>query len=128
MLFHDRIEQALAQLDRNIGFAVLCLDLDRFKVVNDTLGHPVGDVLLRQVADRLLACVREGDTVARLGGDEFAIVLLNITDPAAVDALASRIIDRRSARTTRLMATRSTSAPASAWRWPRPTDPYRMSC
>jgi diguanylate cyclase (GGDEF)-like protein len=92
ILFHDRIEQALAQLDRNIGFAVLCLDLDRFKVVNDTLGHPVGDGLLRQVGDRLLTCIREGDTVARLGGDEFAIILLNVTDPAAVDALAERII------------------------------------
>jgi diguanylate cyclase (GGDEF)-like protein len=93
VLFQDRIQQALALLDRELGFAVLCLDLDRFKVVNDTLGHPVGDELLRQVADRLRACVREGDTVARLGGDEFAIILLKVSNPAAVDALAVRIIE-----------------------------------
>jgi diguanylate cyclase (GGDEF)-like protein len=93
VLFHDRMEQALAQVDRGVRFAVLCLDLDRFKLVNDTLGHPVGDSLLRQVAERLKACVREGDTVARLGGDEFAIVLLDLNDPAEVDALGARIIE-----------------------------------
>jgi diguanylate cyclase (GGDEF)-like protein len=93
VLFQDRIQQALAMLDRDVGFAVLCLDLDRFKVVNDTLGHPVGDILLRQVADRLQSCVREGDTVARLGGDEFAIILLRMADPAAIDKFAGRIIE-----------------------------------
>ena len=93
VLFHDRIQQALAQLDRGHGFAVLCLDLDRFKMVNETLGHPVGDGLLRAVAERLQACVREGDSVARLGGDEFAIILHNLDDPAAVDALATRVIE-----------------------------------
>jgi len=93
VLFRDRIEQALARLDRDPGFAVLCLDLDRFKIVNDTLGHPVGDELLRQVANRLQACVREGDSVSRLGGDEFAIISLNVVDPAAVDRLAARIIE-----------------------------------
>jgi diguanylate cyclase (GGDEF)-like protein len=93
VLLHDRIQQALARIDRGQGFAVLCLDLDRFKVVNDTLGHPIGDGLLRAVAERLQACVREGDSVARLGGDEFAIILLNLIEPAAVDALATRIIE-----------------------------------
>jgi len=93
VMFQSRIEQALAHRNRGGGFAVLCLDLDRFKVVNDTLGHPVGDGLLRQVADRLQACVRDGDSVARLGGDEFAIILLNMTEPAAVDSLAARIIN-----------------------------------
>jgi diguanylate cyclase (GGDEF)-like protein len=93
VLFHDRIQQALARLDRNIGFAVLCLDLDRFKLVNDTLGHPIGDVLLRKVAERLQACVREGDTVARLGGDEFAVILLDVSEPSEVDGLATRIIE-----------------------------------
>jgi diguanylate cyclase (GGDEF)-like protein len=93
MLFHDRIQQALARLDRDVGFAVLCLNLDRFKLINDTLGHPIGDALLRQVADRLQACVREGDSVARLGGDEFAIILLDVSDPPEVDALARRIIE-----------------------------------
>ena len=93
VLFHDRVQQALAQVDRGARFAVLCLDLDRFKAVNDTLGHPIGDGLLRQVAERLQACVREGDTVARLGGDEFAIVLLNAGEPAEVERLAARIIE-----------------------------------
>ena len=92
-LFHDRVQQAMAQLDRGARFALLCLDLDRFKAVNDTLGHPVGDGLLRQVAERLRACVRDGDTVARLGGDEFAIILQNMSEPADVDRLAARIIE-----------------------------------
>jgi diguanylate cyclase (GGDEF)-like protein len=93
VLFNDRVQQALKLLDRSIGFAVLCLDLDRFKFVNDTLGHPVGDVLLQRVAERLRSCVRDGDTVARLGGDEFAIVLLNLNEPSELDVLASRIIE-----------------------------------
>jgi len=92
ILFHDRIEQALALLDRGKGFAVFCLDLDRFKMVNDTLGHPVGDTLLRQVATRLQACVREGDTVARLGGDEFAMIVRDLGEPPEADGLALRII------------------------------------
>jgi PAS domain-containing protein len=72
-LLREQLQQALQRLGRGQGFAVLCLDLDRFKSVNDTLGHPVGDALLKQVSVRLLDCVRQGDLVARLGGDEFAI-------------------------------------------------------
>ena len=73
-LFRERLEAALLRTGRGEQVAVLCLDLDRFKAVNDTLGHPIGDELLREIAVRLLDCVREGDTVARLGGDEFAII------------------------------------------------------
>ena len=96
-LFQNRVQQALMQMDRGANFALLCLDLDRFKAVNDTLGHPVGDALLQQVAERLTACVREGDIVARLGGDEFAIVLVESGEPAEVDALCARIIEAVSA-------------------------------
>ena len=70
-----------------------CLDLDRFKSVNDTLGHPVGDALLKQVSERLLSCVRQGDVVARLGGDEFAIIQANVRDADSTEALAARIVE-----------------------------------
>jgi diguanylate cyclase (GGDEF)-like protein len=91
-LFQERLEHAAALTARGIGFAVLCLDLDRFKAVNDTYGHPVGDALLRSVADRLRAAVRDGDTVARLGGDEFAILQLGVSDVAEVTVVARRIV------------------------------------
>ncbi|KQO64073.1 MULTISPECIES: EAL domain-containing protein [unclassified Methylobacterium] len=92
-MFGERIEEAVAHLGRGSPFAVLCLDLDRFKEVNDTLGHPVGDALLRAVADRLRACVREVDTVARLGGDEFAIILSQAEQPRDAAVLARRIVE-----------------------------------
>ncbi|MCP1845583.1 diguanylate cyclase (GGDEF)-like protein [Bradyrhizobium sp. USDA 4524] len=93
ILFGERIEQAIAQAGRGSNFAVFCLDLDGFKQVNDTLGHPVGDKLLCAVADRLSACVREIDTVARLGGDEFAIIQCGIHDSGDAERLARRVID-----------------------------------
>jgi diguanylate cyclase (GGDEF)-like protein/PAS domain S-box-containing protein len=93
VLFAERIEQAIAQLGRGSGFAVLCLDLDYFKQVNDSLGHPVGDQLLRAVAERLQACAREIDTVARLGGDEFAIVQCDVKRPEDAAVLARRIVE-----------------------------------
>ncbi len=74
MVFAERLEEAAARLAEGDGFAVFCLDLDRFKEVNDSFGHPVGDALLKGVAGRLQACLRETDLLARLGGDEFAIV------------------------------------------------------
>jgi diguanylate cyclase (GGDEF)-like protein len=93
MLFRERMEQAIALASRGAQFAVICLDLDNFKQVNDTLGHPVGDGLLVAAAERLLTCVREIDTVARLGGDEFAIVQLGVQQPGDAEILASRIIE-----------------------------------
>lgn len=87
-LLLDRLKQALVASARSgLGGALLFLDLDNFKILNDTLGHDVGDLLLLQVADRLKLCVREGDTVARLGGDEFVVMLENLS-PAGVEAAA----------------------------------------
>ena len=92
-LLGERIEQAVGQVGRGLGFAVFCLDLDNFKQVNDTLGHPVGDELLCAVADRLNACVREVDTVARLGGDEFAVIQCGVQSAEDSERLARRIVE-----------------------------------
>jgi diguanylate cyclase (GGDEF)-like protein len=92
VLFRERMEQAIALVGREAEFSVMCLDLDNFKLVNDTMGHPVGDGLLVAVADRLSACVREVDTVARLGGDEFAIIQLGVRQPDDAEVLAARIV------------------------------------
>jgi len=93
-LFREELERALHMVKRTDQLAVLCLDLDHFKKINDSLGHPVGDELLKQAAARLRQCVGPGDTVSRLGGDEFAIVqFCNGCEPSAVPALASQIVE-----------------------------------
>lgn len=93
-LLADRLRQALAQSRRhNVTVAVMFLDLDNFKYVNDSLGHSAGDQLLVQVARRLEACVREGDTIARFGGDEFAILLPDSVDIGTARDVAMRVID-----------------------------------
>lgn len=92
-LLSDRIRQTVADASwHGHQFGLMVLDLDRFKEVNDTLGHGVGDLLLREAAQRLLACVRIYDTVARLGGDEFAILLPEIRDGSALGTVAGKII------------------------------------
>jgi diguanylate cyclase (GGDEF)-like protein len=93
VMFREHLEQAFASLQAGRSFSVLCLDLDHFKQVNDTLGHPIGDRLLQAVATRLTACVEESDLVARIGGDEFAIVQRAVERPEKSSRLASRIVD-----------------------------------
>ena len=94
-LFHDRLHHALAAAHRHQErVALLYLDLDHFKDINDTFGHAAGDKLLKTVARRLQECVRESDTVARLGGDEFAIVQPGLQGPDNATLIASKIIDR----------------------------------
>jgi diguanylate cyclase (GGDEF)-like protein/PAS domain S-box-containing protein len=88
----ERIRQAFAASRRGATpFAILYLDLDHFKAINDTMGHPVGDELLQEVANRLRGCTRENDVIARLGGDEFAILQTDMGEPAAAGALAAAI-------------------------------------
>jgi diguanylate cyclase (GGDEF)-like protein len=95
VLFRERIEQAIAQSKRGgHSFAVLLLDLDRFKDINDTLGHAAGDALLKIAAQRLCQSVRETDTVARLGGDEFAIVQTGIAGSADAEVVCRRVLSR----------------------------------
>jgi diguanylate cyclase (GGDEF)-like protein/PAS domain S-box-containing protein len=91
--FQEELAQVEMRVKRGECFAVFCLDLDRFKEVNDSLGHPVGDLLLKAVASRLRDCVRESDLVARLGGDEFAILQTGACLPTEATALASRLIE-----------------------------------
>jgi diguanylate cyclase (GGDEF)-like protein/PAS domain S-box-containing protein len=93
-MFHERLEHEIRRAHRSEKkLALLFLDLDGFKEVNDSLGHDVGDLLLQQVANRLAGCVRESDTIARLGGDEFIIILNDVGDMSVVGSVAQKIID-----------------------------------
>ena len=93
VLLNERMGHALARVARGGVVAAHMLDLDRFKAVNDTLGHAAGDSLLKIVASRLRGITREADTIARMGGDEFSILQVAITQPADATALAQRVID-----------------------------------
>jgi diguanylate cyclase (GGDEF)-like protein/PAS domain S-box-containing protein len=94
VLLRDRIQQAIAQAHRSgTQLAVLFIDLDRFKNINDSLGHQLGDRLLQSVASRILVCVREGDTVARVGGDEFVIVIPGLESAADASTVCAKILE-----------------------------------
>jgi diguanylate cyclase (GGDEF)-like protein len=93
VLLRERLDAALGQVKPQDSLAVFCLDLDQFKTINDTLGHPVGDLLLKSVAEALRSCAGETDLVARMGGDEFAILQSGAAQPEGATRLATRIIE-----------------------------------
>ncbi|QKQ27869.1 diguanylate cyclase domain-containing protein [Candidatus Reidiella endopervernicosa] len=114
LLLNDRLESAIKRMNREQGqLAVLFLDLDRFKVINDTLGHPVGDTILQQVAKRLSACLRANDTLGRLGGDEFLVLIEGFDNVSEINHIAEKL---RQTFTSpfRLKITNSSSVSASA--------------
>lgn len=95
ILFLDRFEQEIKKMRRNDHtITLMYLDLDRFKEVNDTLGHDMGDLLLKETAQRLVSCVRASDTVARMGGDEFTVIINNLDDQISAERLAQKILDK----------------------------------
>ena len=97
LLFMKRLAQAVGRaLEDRARVALMFIDLDMFKEVNDTLGHAYGDLLLQAVAERLLACVRESDTVARLGGDEFTVILSEVHNPKHVTLIADKLLQQLS--------------------------------
>jgi diguanylate cyclase (GGDEF)-like protein len=95
VLFYDRLNQAMTRASRDKeSFAVLFIDLDDFKTVNDTLGHDTGDSLLCEAAKRITACVRKSDTVARMGGDEFTVIISKVRTTNSVERIAKKIITK----------------------------------
>lgn len=97
ILLHDRLQQAKALSHRmQIRFALLFLDMDRFKIINDTLGHAVGDELLQVIAQRLKGCFRETDTVARIGGDEFVVLMLDVASRDDITMLCDKLMQELS--------------------------------
>lgn len=94
LLFYDRLSVALSNAKRGKGIlAVIFLDIDGFKPINDNFGHDVGDILLQSITKRLMNCIRQGDTVARIGGDEFTLILPQVTQKEEVDEIGRRLID-----------------------------------
>lgn len=95
VLFHDRLEQEMKKANRaNLPLALMFLDIDRFKDVNDSFGHDKGDLLLKEAAKRLISCVRDTDTVARMGGDEFTVILSQLDDLGSAERVAQGILQR----------------------------------
>ncbi len=97
VLYQERLEEAMAGLEPEGGFALLLIDLDRFKEVNDSLGHAAGDQLLREASERMRAVLRHRDTLARMGGDEFALILRDAASPTDAVLVAERLVEALSA-------------------------------
>jgi len=135
VMLRERLEQALATVSRGQPFAVMLLDLDRFKAINDLLGHEAGDRLLRLAGERMQACVREVDLVARLGADEFALVVAEAGLPDSAARVAARIVaafakpfeldapgqDGPAPRKVSAAARTAASTPGSELAWPKPS-------
>jgi len=114
LLFNDRLEQGIINARRKSdALAVLFIDLDRFKNVNDSLGHHVGDLLLKEVSSQMAACIRKGDTLSRLGGDEFVVTLEGLSQAEDAAQVARKII-RALAKPLTVAGTRSPPPAASA--------------
>ena len=121
-MFYDRLEQEIKKSNRSgLPMALMLLDLDRFKEVNDTLGHDQGDVLLVEAANRITECVRESDTVARLGGDEFTVILSELDNVNSVERIAQNIIERLAAPFQLLHETAYVSASVGITLYPADT-------
>ena len=126
MLFHEQMQRELQKVSRGEQFALLYIDIDEFKSVNDSLGHLVGDELLKAVAASLRRYAQKSDFVARLGGDEFAIVQTGVRE-AATSSNSPTASLTPSARPTIVWAISSPPMPRSASRWRRRTAPTSTS-
>jgi diguanylate cyclase (GGDEF)-like protein/PAS domain S-box-containing protein len=130
-LFMDRLTQAIERVKRHrdCSFGVIFLDLDRFKVINDSLGHMIGDQLLVEISRRLEGCIRTGDTLARLGGDEFTIILDGVKDTADAVSMAERIQDQLRQpfilNGHEVLTSASLGIALSAWNYEKPEDILR---
>ena len=125
-LFREQLETELSFVRRGAQLALLYLDLDHFKSINDTLGHPAGDELLKAVAQRLRGCLRESDLIARLGGDEFAIVQTQLQDPKDTEILAQRLREAVTGITYDLNG-HQTTTDVSLMRKHKPTELFERS-